>query len=306
MAESRPQNPLLTFLRLSHPLFALGGILVYALGAGVADYLGNTIYWSVYLLGQVWVIALQLGAAYLYEYYEALISARDPFHDPPPGGDGRVGPARQPVTLLGAVAFFLTFAATLTAVMLTELSLGPATLAVMSLLALGAVAFSVPPVRLAFSGYGELVVTILFANLVPAFAFLLQTGDLHRLLAMSTFPLTALSLALALAYELADYAADLKRGRRTLMVRLGWQRGMFLHNGMILGAFLLLGLALTFGLPLGIGLPAFLPLPLGLLQIWQMRRISDGARPNWRALRLTAVVIFATTAYLLTLAFWTR
>lgn len=306
MAESRPQNPILLFFRLSHPLFVLGGILVYALGVGVADYLGTTINWSVYLFGQVWVVAMQLGAAYLYEYYEALASARDSYHDPSPGGNGRVGPTRQPITLLGAVAFCLTLAATLTAIMLTELSLAPATLAVISLLALGAVSFSVPPVRLAFSGYGELVAAILFANLVPALAFLLQTGDLHRLLAMSTFPLTALSLALALAYELADYAADLKRGRRTLMVRLGWQRGMVLHNGMILGAFLLLGLALTFGLPLGIGLPAFLPLPLGLLQIWQMRRISDGAKPNWRALRLTAVVIFATTAYLLTLAFWTR
>ena len=115
-----------------------------------------------------------------------------------------------------------------------------------------------------------------------------------------------LGLALALSYELADYAADLKHGRRTLMVRMGWQRAMLLHNGMILVAFLLLGLALSFGLPLFIGLPAFLPLPLGLLQVWQMRRISEGARPNWRALRLTAVVIFATTAYLLTFAFWTR
>lgn len=306
MAESRPQNPVLIFFKLSHPLFALGGILVYALGAGVADYLGNTIDWSVYLLGQAWVIAMQLGAAYLYEYYDALASARDPFHDTPPGGNGRVSPVKLPLTLLVAVAVCLTAVATLTALMLRELSLAPGTLAVMALLTLGAVAFSVPPVRLVFSGYGELMVTILFANLVPALAFLLQTGDLHRLLAMSTFPLTALSLALSLAYELADYASDLKRGRRTLMVRVGWQRGMVLHNGMILGAFLLLGLALTFGLPLGIGLPAFLPLPLGLLQIWQMRRISDGAKPNWRALRLTAVVIFATTAYLLTLAFWTR
>ncbi len=306
MAESHPQNPLLIFLRLSHPWFVLGGILVYALGAGVADYLGTTINWSVYLLGQIWVIAMQLGAAYLYEYYEALASARDPFHDPPPGGNGRVSPARQPLILLVSVAVCLTAVATLTAVMLREPSLAPAALAVMVLITLGAVAYSVPPVRLAFSGYGELVVAILFANLVPAFAFILQTGDLHRLLAMSTFPLTALALALGLAYELADYAYDLKHGRRTLMVRVGWQRGMVLHNSMILMAFLLLGLALTFGLPLGIGLPAFLPLPLGLLQIWQMRRISDGAKPNWRALRLTAVVIFATTAYLLTLAFWTR
>jgi 1,4-dihydroxy-2-naphthoate octaprenyltransferase len=176
----------------------------------------------------------------------------------------------------------------------------------MALIFLGAIFYAVPSVRLVFQGYGELVVAILFANLLPAFAFLLQTGELHRLLAMSTFPLTALALAFSLAYELADYAMDIKRGRHTLMVRVGWQRGMVLHNSMILVAFFLLGLALTYGLPFGIGLPAFLPLPLGLLQIWQMRRISDGAKPNWRALRLTALAIFATTAYLLAFAFWTR
>jgi 1,4-dihydroxy-2-naphthoate octaprenyltransferase len=306
MAESRPHNPFVLFFRLSHPLFVLGAVLVYALGVGVADYLGVSINWSIYLQGQVWVIALNLGATYLFEYYEAVASANEPFHNPEPGGNGKVGPGKQPVTILVVAAACLTAVASLTVLMLREMVLTPATLLIMALIALGAVLYSVPPARLAYTGYGELVVAILFANLLPAFAFLLQKGELHRLLAMSTFPLTALGLALALAYELAGYAQDLKRKRQTLMVRMGWQRGMLLHNSMILGAFLLLGLALTFGLPLFIGLPAFLPLPLGLLQVWQMRRISEGARPNWRALRLTAIVIFATTAYLLTLAFWTR
>lgn len=306
MAESRPQSPFFAFLRLSRPLFALAAILVYALGAGVADYLGAYINWGAYLLGQGWVIALYLGAVYLYEYYEALASANDPFRNPSPGGNGKVGPAKQPVNLLIAAAACLTAVASLTVLLLRGMYLVPATIAVMGLIFLGALFYAVPSTRLIFSGYGELVVAILFANLLPAFAFLLQTGELHRLLAMSTFPLTALALAFALAYELADYASDIKRNRRTLMVLMGWQRGMILHNSMILGAFFLLGLALTFNLPLGIGLPAFLPLPLGLLQIWQMRRISDGAKPNWRALRLTAVALFGTTAYLLTFAFWTR
>ncbi len=79
-----------------------------------------------------------------------------------------------------------------------------------------------------------------------------------------------------LAFELPDYASDLKYQKRTLMVRLGWQRSMNLHNYLILGAYLLLGLAVAFGMPFFIALPAFLTLPLGLLQIWQMRRIADG------------------------------
>ena len=65
--------------------------------------------------------------------------------------------------------------------------------------------YAVPPVRLVYSGYGELVLAILFANLFPALAFLLQTGELHRLLAMLTFPLTLLYLAALLALSLRAY-----------------------------------------------------------------------------------------------------
>jgi 1,4-dihydroxy-2-naphthoate octaprenyltransferase len=171
---------------------------------------------------------------------------------------------------------------------------------------LGAFFYSVPPVTLASSGYGELTTSIIVANLVPAFAFVLQYGDFHRLLAMSTFPLTALHLAMMLAFELADYGHDFRRGKKTLLIRLGWERGMALHNILILSAFLLLGIATIFSLPIQIALPGFLPLPLGLLQIWQMRRIASGEKPNWMTLNLMAVALFASEAYLLAFAFWTR
>jgi 1,4-dihydroxy-2-naphthoate octaprenyltransferase len=144
------------------------------------------------------------------------------------------------------------------------------------------------------------------ANLVPAFAFLLQTGELHRLLAMATFPLTLLHLAMMLAFEFPDYATDSRLGKRTLLVRMGWQRAVVLNNLLILGAYLTLGLAVVFGLPFYIALPSLLTLPLGLLQIWQMRRIAEGARPNWTALTLTGIALFSIVAYLLTFAFWTR
>jgi 1,4-dihydroxy-2-naphthoate octaprenyltransferase len=144
------------------------------------------------------------------------------------------------------------------------------------------------------------------ASLVPAFAFILQTGELHRLVAMATIPLTFLHMAMMLCFEFPDYAADIKYNKLTLLVRLGWERGMALHNILILLTFLILGLAAVFGLPLAIVLPAYLPLPIGLLQIWQMRRIAAGVKPNWTTLTLTAVVLFASEVYLLAFAFWTR
>jgi 1,4-dihydroxy-2-naphthoate octaprenyltransferase len=306
MAENRPPSAIVLFVRISRPLFLLGAALVYALGAGVADYLGVTINWGIYFLGQAWVTALQLGGIYLYEYYNAVAEAIHPVQNSTSDHHSQKGLGRPPVTMLFAAAGCLTAVASLSVVMIRSMHPSPETILIMGLAALGVVVYSVPPLRLAFSGYGELAIAILIANLVPAFAFLLQVGELHRLLAMTTFPLTFLLLALALVSELEDYASDIRHDRRTLMVRVGWQRGMNLHNGLILGAYLLVGLALTFGMPIFIGLPALLPLPLGILQIWQMRRIADGSKPNWRSLRLSATVLFGITAYLLMFAYWTR
>ena len=295
------------FVRMSRPLFLLGGVLVYALGVGIAHYLGSPVGWDIYLLGQAWVTMLQLGAHYLNEYYDAPGDLNNPNRTPFSGGSGAVGPGKLTrTTALLAAAGCLAVTASLTVLLINTQRLELPTILVMILCFLGAFFYSAPPVRLASTGYGELTTSILVANLVPAFAFLLQVGNLHRLVAMTTFPLTALHLAMMLAFELPDYASDLKQEKRTLMVRLGWKTSMGMHNALILVAYLLLALAVTLGMPFFIALPAFFTLPVGLLQIWQMRRIAEGAAPNWRTLTLTALVLFGATAYLLAFAYWTR
>jgi 1,4-dihydroxy-2-naphthoate polyprenyltransferase len=298
---------LILIVRLSRPLFLLGAVLVYALGAGIARYLGVEIDWAIYLLGQTWVTLLQLSTHYLNEYFDAPADAANPNRTPFSGGSGVIGPGKlQRSTALVLAVGCLTVVASLTVLLIRQGTMSPTTLFVMVLIFLGAFFYSVPPVRLASTGYGELTTSILVANLLPALAFLLQTGELHRLLAMSTFPLTALHLAMMLAFQLPDYINDLKFDKKTLMVRLGWQRGMTLHNALILSAYLLLALAVSFGLPFAIAWPSFLTLPIGLLQIWQMRRVADGAKPNWTTLTITPLILFAAMTYLLAFAFWVR
>jgi 1,4-dihydroxy-2-naphthoate octaprenyltransferase len=131
-------------------------------------------------------------------------------------------------------------------------------------------------------------------------------GELHIDVAMGTFPLAILHFAMMITFEFPDYLSDLKAEKGTLLIRLGWERGMLIHNIAQLSAYLLLGAATVIGLPAKIVLPAFLPLPLSLLQIWQFQRIAAGSKPNWRALTLNGVVIFSMMAYLLMLTFWTR
>jgi 1,4-dihydroxy-2-naphthoate octaprenyltransferase len=166
--------------------------------------------------------------------------------------------------------------------------------------------YSAPALPLETSGFGELVQAISMAYILPAFAFMLQAGDLNRLLGMSTLFLAPLYMAGLIAAELPVYAADQRTGRGNLLVRAGWDRGMLLHNILVLSAYLVLGIAAVFGLPGFIFVPAILTLPLGLFQIWQFWRISDGARPNWASVQLTGLMLFIIPAYLVTFSFWTH
>lgn len=295
------------FVRLSRPIFLVGGALVFALGAGIARFLGTPIDWGVYLLGQGFVTLLQLSAHYLNEYFDAPADANNPGRTPLTGGSGAVGPGKltRNFVLLAAITT-LTIVASLTVLLIEYAPISPLLFLIVGLMFLGAFFYSTPPIKLVSSGYGELTTSILVAYLVPAFSFILQTGDLHRLVAMATIPLTFLHMAMMLCFEFPDYAVDIKYNKLNLLVRLGWERGMALHNILILIAFLILGLAAVVGLPLAIVLPAYIPLPIGLLQIWQMRRIAAGVKPNWNTLTMTAVVLFASEVYLLAFAFWTR
>lgn len=301
------RHPLFLFIRLARPHFLLGAILVYALGAGVSNYLGYAIRWDIYLLGQAWVTLIQLSTHFFNEYFDFQVDLDNPNRTLFSGGSGALGPDRLPREIaLWAGILCLTAAASFSVLLVSNSKAGLDLSLVMGLIFLGAFLYSVPPVRLAASGYGELTTAVVVSNLVPVLAFILQAGELHRLLAMATFPLTAINIAMMLAFELPDYATDLKHGKRTMMVRAGWERGMFLHNLLIMAGFILLGAGVIFGLPVAIAIPGLLPLPVGLFQIWMMNRIAGGAKPNWSMLTFTAVALYTCMAYLLAFAFWTR
>ena len=302
-------NPIILFLRLSRPYFLVGGFIQYALGVGIARFLGYEIDWSIFIVGAVWILSAQLATHYLNEYYDAELDALNPGRTPFSGGSGALGENEgQLPRNLGvlAAATMLTAMALLTYSMIRAGRFNSATTIVAGLIFLGAMFYSTPPIRLARSGYGELTTAVLLANLVPTFGFLLQTGEFHRLVALSTFPLTALALALMISVEFPDYAVDMKYGKQTLLVRLGWQAGMNFHHIFILSGFGMLALSMLFGMPTWIALPALLPLPMGLLQIWYMNRIADGIKPNWTLLTFSAVSLFGLTSYIMTFVFWTR
>ncbi|NIM92283.1 MAG: hypothetical protein GTO18_01010 [Anaerolineales bacterium] len=287
------------FIRLSRPFFLLGGIILYGLGAAIVDYLGRPLDLSTYIIGQLIVTFIQLMTHYLNEYSDAKSDRENPNRTFFTGGSGVLGEDGLPRrTALYAAAFCLAITATCVILLIANTRVSILSWIVLILAFLGSFFYSLPPLNLARSGYGEFTTSIIVAGLVPTFAYTLQTGEVHRLLIMSTTPLVALHLAMMIVIELPDYATDLKYNKQNLVIRIGWSSAMRLHNVSILFAIGSFIVAYFLGMPPRVFFGTLIALPLAVAQVWQMYRIRQGYPPNWRVLTANAVVLFGLTAYL--------
>lgn len=287
------------FLRLSHPLPLLGGALLYGLGSAIASYLGRPFDFGLYMLGQSLVTVLQLAAHFSFEYHEPQVEGEDHRPNPYLGVSRALGPeglSRQ--TALNATVVCLVIATTLVSIMLVGGQIPLVAWLILLLIFLGYFFYSTPPVRLLTSGYGELVLSLVIAGLIPSFSFALQTGELHRLLLMSTTPLVALHFAMMINFELPEYARNVKLEKRTLMVRLGWATVMRIHDLAIVFAIASFLVAFINGLPRRVSLGALIALPLAAVQVWHMERIRRGFPARLRNLTIAALGLFGLVIYL--------
>ena len=281
-------------------------VLTYVLGVGIYDFLGGSINWNTFMIGQIFISTLQISSYFLkvfFDYQDSpLVFIRQEKLEKADVNQLR---RLRGVFLMTGITF-LTISAIFAFFLIQTQVIGISAMILILLFVFLLLFYAVPPLRLANSGYGEIIEAVLFANIVPALGFLFQTGNLHRLLPMATFPITLLYLIRVLTIELPEYASDQKYGRKTLLIRMGWLQGMNIHNIFILLVYLLLALAMLVGFPWVLGWPALLTLPLGIYQIFQIRQISNGAKPNWKILHLTSSTLLGLTSYLLAFSLWIR
>jgi 1,4-dihydroxy-2-naphthoate octaprenyltransferase len=284
---------------LSRPILLVFAVLTCVLGAGIAHYLGHGFSWPGFLLGLLVALAAPASASLLDEAFRLPLT---------PLADGETPLRRERFrTLLlqsACAVLALVLAAGLALLLAGRLAPPSGVLLVLSIAV--PAAYAVPPLRLSRAGYGELLLAFHLAILVPALAFALQAGALHRLVAFAAFPLFLLALACLLVYDFPAFAADQRDGRRTLLVRLTWQRAIPLHHIFVLLAYLLLGAGPLVGVPRGLVWPVFLALPFALVEIFWLQRIAAGGRALWSFLIPLSAGVFGLTVYLLAMSFWLR
>ncbi|MBI5641977.1 MAG: 1,4-dihydroxy-2-naphthoate octaprenyltransferase [Deltaproteobacteria bacterium] len=132
--------------------------------------------------------------------------------------------------------------------------------------------YSAPPIFLAGRGLGEAAVGLCFGVLTVLGAYLVQTNELGPHAFFSSIPMSFLIAALLYINEFPDYEADKTAGKRTLVVRLGVEKGRYGILVIIGGAYASIIVAAISGfLPLRsliaiLSIVAVIPGVLGLLK----------------------------------------
>jgi 1,4-dihydroxy-2-naphthoate octaprenyltransferase len=289
---------------MSLPLQLAGGVLLTGIGAAIARYLAHPVRPGVFLLGQALIALIQLTGHYLLAYHNS-----SPEVGQGPAGllslrTGALGPDGLPRKVAQIAAICSGGLAAIVATgMLIQGLIPPLGWLLVGLIWAVYFLYSVPPGALERTGYGEALLSIGVAGLLPAFGYALQTGETHRQVLMASTPLIALHICWLMTCELEDFLVDTQRGKRTLLVRLGWLTGMRLHDLALVMAAVAFLLGYLNGLPVRVAAGATIVLPLGLAQMWQMSRIRGGAPPRWRVLLLTSEVLFGLTSYLVLVGF---
>jgi 1,4-dihydroxy-2-naphthoate octaprenyltransferase len=289
-------RPLARLGRPSHLLFAA---LTYLLGAGIARYLGALTVRHVFWLGLIGVLMAQMGMSLLGVVFR-------PADEPLSDSDD---PVRR--RSLRDAALYLSAGALAAAGVIGFILYKDGRLAVPALMCLGLslasiLLYAVPPVRLMDRGFGELLVATHISYLVPSIGFLLQARSYHLLLNASVLPLTLLLLATFLALDFPSYVDDLRYGRNTLLISVGWRIAVLLHQALLVAAYFALASAGFLGFSIKLLWPGFLTIPFAILQFNLMRNLALGAKPYWALLTANALAIFCLTAYFLALSFWLR
>lgn len=137
-------------------------------------------------------------------------------------------------------------------------------MAMLSIGAIGGWMYSLPPLKLAWRGWGELDNALLGANVLPVYGYIVSSRHFEFWVIVACLPFTLLAFNNLLAVTWPDSAADALVGKRTLATRWPIKRLRLLYGVVAILSFLLLLLLSDGILPIEVVVAGFTALPLTL------------------------------------------
>ena len=223
---------------MARPLLLLITTTIYLIGSLIANAFGVPLQPDAFLWGLVPLLLSVLSAHYANEYadYETdALTRGTPFS----GGSGVLprGTASRQLALAAAwitlaLSLLAMFAALWTGRIRPDVALVWATGTAISWM------YSLPPFRLAWRGWGEVINAVLVGILLPLYGYGVQTGQLDWAVIIGCAPFSLLIFVLVMATNWADREADAAVGKYTLTARLPAHRLRLLYGAAAFAAFI--------------------------------------------------------------------
>ncbi len=218
------------WLRVS-PYYAYHATVVgVVIGTAAALFEGHAFQPLLFGLTLGGALAAHTTAAFFNEYFDYALGAdRRVDHSNPFAGGSRVILVRdglRPSALLGAALAFAALGISLGLVLFVFRGLPVLLLGLAGYLFL--FQYTAPPLKLAYRGWGEVVVGVSFGPLVVLGSAYIQAGVLSPRALAASLPLGLLVALVLLFNEFPDYGGDALVGKRNLVVRLGRDRAVHL------------------------------------------------------------------------------
>lgn len=280
-------------------------VLTYGLGISISHYLGNPIRWSSFWNGILWLIGIVSSAFYFREYLRRRYISG--FQTQLLEDKNETDLLQE--TIILKVCFFIGISWLAVSLIplinaVIEERINTLTLVFMILHMGLTYLVTIVPDYLSKTGLLEFINAIIIANIVPAIAFTLQSGGLHRLLLILTFPLMFFFFALFIILTLQESKKNEQAYLQSMVKYIGVEKISNLHNLLIVFGYLIMVTGFLYQVQWKLIWPQLITLPIGAIQIWQINQISKGGKIAISPLVLNATATAGLTTYFILLTLW--
>jgi 1,4-dihydroxy-2-naphthoate octaprenyltransferase len=297
-------SKLVTLFYASRPKFLLASAAPILVGSCLGYATEGSFNWPLFVLALLGIMAIHSGANMANDYFDHLSGNDWANKNPTPfsGGSryiqqGILSP--RAILLTALVALAVGSALGVVIIILTKSKF----ILILGLIGLlGGFFYTAPPLKLGYRCIGELVIALLF-GLFPVYgSYYLQTERIDIVPLLPAFIVGILIFLVILVNEFPDLKADAAVNKRTLVVRLGVPRSVWIYRTVLVASFLIAASMMVYRSMFFAGLLYLITLPIAALAI-KFANKDDLTRPGqYRASQIT-VLLHAIGSLSLTIGF---
>lgn len=279
---------------MSRPLVLVSNVLAWLLGVSIAFGNGEPIELTSLGLGFSAMMLVSVSVHYANEYADCQTDAltnRTIYS----GGSGVLTSGIVPRKLALQAAWATLILGVSMQLLAFCFGMHPwSALAVIGVGAVGGWMYSLPPLKLAWHGWGELDNALLGANMLPVYGYIVSSRRFDFWVILACLPFTLLAFNNLLAVTWVDREADSRVGKRTLATRWSNRRLRILYGLVAAISFLLLLLLSNWIIPPEVAIASVTALPFA---IWGAKTYTRNKITHGSIYAMVAIMVVQTITW---------